>query len=284
VGQIALDALLDSLKVLGVSFLVYFLLSFFEDKLARLLEKKKGYGPLLGSLSGSIPQCGISVVASDLYVKGSISMGTLVAVYLSTSDEALPIIFSSFGGKWYMAFVLLAIKMVGGALFGTLVDLIYRPTFTERGSIPVSVCHKGCCGHEVEGEGAFHEHFLHPLFHSLKIFLYAFIVNFLFNWLISYLGGEEALASFLSSNLYLSPLYALLVGLIPNCASSVVLSEVYLLGGIPFGALLTGLAVNAGLGPIYLFKSKKSWKEGVTVMLIVIASALIMGYAFLWIA
>lgn len=282
-GQIALDALYDSLKVLGVSFLIYFLLSFFEDKLARLLEKKKGYGPVFGSLTGAIPQCGISVVASDLYSGGSITMGTLIAVYLSTSDEALPIILGNFSGLWYMGFALLAIKMVWGAFTGTLVDLVHHPSLSAEPSRPVSSCHKGCCGHEVEGEGPWHEHLLHPLVHSLKIFVYAFIINFLFNYLIFSIGGEDVLASFLAANRYLSPLYAVAVGLIPNCASSVVLSEVYLLKGIPFGALLSGLAVNAGLGPLYLLKNKSRWKDNLLIMAILIVSALILGYAFLWI-
>jgi hypothetical protein len=289
-GEIALDALYDSLKILGVAFVVYFLLSFFEGKVAELLEKKRKFAPLIGSLTGSIPQCGISVVASDLFTKGHLTPGTLLAIYLATSDEAMPILFGDFGGKWYMGFALLGVKMVGAAFFGTLFDLIYK-----KGTIEVDehlrecqgeeTLHYGCCGHEVEGEkeSPWHEHLLHPLFHSFKIFVYAFIINFLFSWLVSAIGGETALASFLSSNLYLSPLYAIAIGLIPNCASSVVLSEVYILGGIPFGALVSGLAVNAGLGPLYLFKNKKTIKHGLIIMGVTIICALIMGYSFIWV-
>lgn len=290
VGQIALDALFDSLKILGVAFLVYFLLSFFEGKVAELLEKKKRFAPVMGSLTGSIPQCGISVVASDLFTKGHLTPGTLLAIYLATSDEALPILFTDFSGKWYMGFALLGAKIVGGAIFGTLLDLFWPKGKAEveehlRTCEGEETVHYGCCGHEVEGEdeGPWHEHLLHPLFHSLKIFVYAFVINFLFSWLVSAIGGEEVLASFLKSNLYLSPLYALAIGLIPNCASSVVLSEVYLLGGIPFGALVTGLSVNAGLGPLYLFKNKKTIKHGLIIMGLSIICSLIMGYSLIWV-
>jgi hypothetical protein len=288
-ADIALDALYDSLKIFGLAFLFYFLLSFFENKIATLLEKKKKYGPVFGAVSGAIPQCGISVVASDLFTKEHITMGTLVAIYLACSDEALPIIFGDFSGKWYMGFALLGVKIVGGIFFGYLVDLLANRDNDEvtnhlehcEGEHDV---HFGCCGHEVEGdESKLHEHLWHPLWHSFKIFLYAFVINFAFNWIVYAMGGETQLALFLSNNYYLSPLYALLVGLIPNCASSVVISEVYLLGGIPFGALVTGLCVNAGLGPLYLFKSKKNIKEAFIVMGVTIVAALILGYAFIWV-
>lgn len=284
-----LDALFDSLKILGLAFLFYFVFSFFEAKIARFLESKKRLGPLFGSLAGSLPQCGISVVGSDLYADGHISMGTLLAIYLATSDEALPVLFSDFSSNWYRAFLLIFIKMAYAFFIGFLLDSLYRGG-VKKVNEHLEGCeekenheHTGCCGHEIEGEGAIHEHLLHPLFHSLKIFLYSLAITFLFNSLIFYAGGEEAFSSFLVSQYYLSPLYALLIGLIPSCASSVIISEAYLSGALPFGALLAGLSVNAGLGPLYLLKSKEKRKEGIAIIALLIISALLLGYAFMFI-
>jgi len=287
VGGLALDTLLDSLKVLAFAFVIYLLLSFFEGKIAKALEKSKRWGPFFGSLVGSVPQCGMSVVASDLYLKRHITVGTLLAIFIATSDEALPILFGDFEGGWYMAFAVIGIKIAAGTVFGLLADLLLHKSDGEVAE-HLSACegekghHAGCCGHEIEGEGPFHEHFLHPLLHSLKIFAYAYVVSFLFGLLI--LGvGENSIASFLSANRYLTPLASLLIGLIPNCASSVLLSELYVAGALPFGALLTGLTVNAGLGPLYLFKDKSRWKGNLAIMGATALIALGLGYAFIWV-
>ncbi len=284
-----LDALFDALKIFGLAFVFYFVFSFFESKIARFLERKQKLGPLFGALSGSVPQCGISVVGSDLYCDNHISMGTLIAIYLATSDEALPVLFSDFSSRWYSGFLLLAIKMIYAFLIGFLLDVIYKKGVKEVDN-HLHECeekesheHAGCCGHQVEGESPLREHLLHPLFHSLKIFLYSFAITFLFNSLIYWCGGEESFSSFLTSQYYLSPLYALLIGLIPSCASSVIISEAYLSGALPFGALLAGLSVNAGLGPLYLLKSKEKRKEGAFIIAILIVSALILGYSFMFI-
>ncbi len=287
VKELALDSLYDSLKVLALAVLIYVLLSFFEAKLAKLLEKNKKWGPFFGSLVGAIPQCGMSVVASDLYLKKHLTMGTLIAIFLSTSDEALPILLGDFSGRWYMAFLVIAIKIGAGSLFGFLVDLLSHRN-DEEVDEHLSECHgetdihHGCCGHRIEhsDEGPWHEHLLHPLLHSLKIFLYTYIVSFLFGLLI--LGiGEDNLNSFLLANCYLSPLAAIVVGMIPSCASSVLLSNLYVAGALPFGALLSGLSMNAGLGPIYLFKSKKNLKNSLLIMALLMLFSLALGYAFI---
>ncbi|MCH3910002.1 MAG: arsenic efflux protein [Bacilli bacterium] len=292
IGEIALDSLLDSLKILAFAFVLYVILSFFEGKIASLLEKNKRWAPFFGSLAGAIPQCGISVVGADLYTKRHISMGTLVAIFVACSDEALPIFFQDFSNnKWYMVFPMLLVKIVGGFVFGYLVDMINTKDDKEveehlENCEGKSQSHIGCCGHEIEGkdEGPWHEHLIHPLVHSLKIFVYAFVISFAFGCLIEMVIGEENLQNFMEANRYLSPLYAVLVGLIPNCASSVIISELYLKGALPFGAMVAGLAVNAGLGPLYLFKNKKTLKEAFIIMVILIVAGLSLGYAFIWVA
>lgn len=287
VKELALDSLYDSLKVLALAVVIYVLLSFFEARLAKLLEKNKKWGPFFGSLVGAIPQCGMSVIASDLYLKRHLTTGTLIAIFLSTSDEALPILLGDFSGRWYMAFVVIAIKIGAGSIFGFLIDLLSHHN-DEEVDKHLSECqgeegmHRGCCGHpiEEEGEGVWHEHLLHPLLHSLKIFLYTYVISFLFGLLI--LGiGEDSLNSFLLANRYVSPLAAIVVGMIPSCASSVLLSNLYVAGALPFGALLSGLSMNAGLGPIYLFKSKKNLKNSFLIMALLMLFSLILGYAFI---
>ena len=290
-GEIALDSLLDSLKVLAFAFAIYFILSFFEGKIARLLQRSKKQAPLFGSLVGVVPQCGISVVAGDLFTKDHITLGTLVAIFIACSDEALPIVFGNFEGKWPMAFALVGLKIVFGAFFGYMIDLFFRKR-EEAVDTHLEHCegnhdiHKGCCGHEVEEggkESPLHEHLVHPLVHSLKIFAYAFVISLLFGVFFKWLSSVIDMEAFLSSSHWFSPLFAVVIGLIPNCASSVLLAELYVEGALPFGALLAGLAVNAGLGPLYLFKQKKTIKFAFLVEGLLIAFGLLMGYAFMWV-
>ena len=337
-GEVFLHAIIDSLKVFVVAFVLYILLTFIENKIAKLLEKRNRYSPLIGALFGIVPQCGISVVGADLYTKDKISMGTLVALFISCSDEALPILLTS-GQKAIYAIPLIFLKFTIALIVGVITDLIYfrlhrKPASEvlscENGAALVdnndkideccehnhdhdeehehnhndehdhehehehnheeSCCsdntecqmHIGCCHHGIEKDlhkTFFGRHFVHPFIHSLKLLLYVLIINFLFSFLMYYIT-EDAFVHFLEANKYLSPLVAVLIGMIPNCVSSVILTEVYLLGGIPFGACLAGLCINAGLGLIFLFKNKKSVKHASIIMGILIGVSLFVGYLF----
>ncbi len=288
--DLLLDCLIDSAWILLFAFVMYVILSFFEGKVAKVLEKNKKWGPAFGSLVGIVPQCGISVVASDLYVKEHITMGTLVAIFVACSDEALPIIFTDFSGKWYMGFALIGIKIVGGFIFGYLIDVIFRKSEQKKVHDHLEHCegdehsHIGCCGHEIEEEeNKWKKHLVHPLVHSLKIFAYALIISYLFGCIFEIWVGEENFINFLNQNYYLTPLVSVLVGLIPNCASSVLISSMYVAGGLPFGALVAGLVANAGLGPLYLFRHKTTWKKGLLIEGLLIVIGLILGYAFMWV-
>ena len=275
--DVFLDALLDSLKVLAIAFILYVLLSFFENKLVHLFERNKKLSPLFGSAVGLIPQCGISVVASDLYIKEKITLGTIFAVFFACSDEALPILFSTKNGLIY-AIPLLLIKFIFGFSIGFLIDVVYRKTIKED---EVEASHiKGCCGHELheeENESKLHEHLIHPLIHSLKIFLYVLVVNVIFGIIVFYIG-EENIINFMMKSTYLTPVFSAIIGLIPNCASSVLITELFILGGIPFGALFSGLAVNAGLGLIYLLKNKKTIKSVLILESLLIITSISIGY------
>ncbi len=324
--DVFLDALKDSAIVFAFLFVVYVILSFFESKLAKALERSHKWSPLLGVSFGLIPQCGFSVLAADLYDKKHITIGTLVGVFIATSDEALPIFLSNVDEpkKMLMVFPLLGIKFIVGLCVAYLLDFIFRKQIKETVNHEIDchcedIPHIGCCGHTIdfsdnedhnhehnhdeheehsdnhdehdhedhEHEGhtkskkiskvQIHAHLVHPIVHSLKIFGYIFAINFIFGSIIYYVGEEE-ISAFLMANKYLAPLFSVIIGFIPNCASSVILSDLYLLGGISFGACAGGLCVNAGLGLFVLLKNVKRVKENLVVVFSLLFTGLIVGY------
>lgn len=310
IGDVFLDAFIDSLKVLAVLVPITFLIALLEPKLTGKIKLKGWAAPLVGVTVGLFPQCGFSVVATDLYQKRHITIGTLLGVYLATSDEALPI-FLAAGSQALDVLPLLACKFAIGLIVGYTADLIYTKSRRqvaahndECGHEPE--VHLGCCGHSIEEheehDGHNHEqcgepcgdeietkdknrkaklkqYLLHPLEHSFKIFLYVFAINIIFGLIIYYVG-EEKLMAFLSTNKYVAPLLAVIVGAIPNCASSVVISNLYLLGGLGFGATLGGLLMNAGMGFAVLFRNRKAWKENLTIFAIMFAVSVAFAYIF----
>ncbi len=284
-SEIILDSFLDSLKVFALAFLFFFLFSFFDGKIKSFLTKKKEIGPLVGAISGVIPQCAIPIIGSDLCASSQISAGTLVAIYLASSDEALPIIFTDFNAKWYMGFLLILIKILTALIAGYVFDLLLSRFLKKKEENTAIISNdrffKLAQIHDKSDDSALHKHFLHPLFHSLKIFIYTLLVTFFFELLVESLGGAEGISSFLHQQYYLSPLYASLIGLIPSCASSVVLTETYLNNVLPFGALVAGLSINAGLGPLYLLSKDKSVKNFLFIEATCLLFALGVGYLLL---
>ena len=267
-------ALIDSLKVFILVFVLYFALSFVENYISKKLSSNNKVSPFFGSLLGLIPQCGISVAASDLYIKRKITVGTLVAVFLACSDEAIFILLAS--EKFLTVFPLLFIKLVVGFISGMMIDsfILRKQKLKKDNEEVVSCAHH----HEHHHHDSKLKHnFKHTLLHSIEILIYVFIVNFIFGLLIELLG-EAKLIIFLQNNKYLAPLFSSIIGVIPNCASSVVLSELYIINGLSFGALLSGLLMNAGLGLVYLFKKKENVKMNINIIVIMFIISLIVGY------
>ena len=282
-ADVILEALKDGIKAFLVLFIVYIVLSFVELKIANKMEKGNKLSPLYGALVGLVPQCGISVIGADLYSKKHISTGTLLAIFIACSDEAIPIILSEGGSKSLMIIPLMIIKLILGFVVGFIVDRIISDKVVDK---HLQHCdnhdihkHTGCCHHTIEGEekDKFEEHVWHPFIHSLKLFGYILIINLLFGTVV-YLIGENNLSDFLNNSKYLSVLYSVLIGLIPNCASSLILSKLYISGGISFGATLAGLCVNAGLGMIFIFKDKSNIKRNMCILLALIVISLLAGY------
>ena len=292
--HIVLHSLEESLKVFVVALILYFIISFIEERIARGLGKKNRFSPLIASALGLVPQCGFSVVASDLYVKRHITMGTLIALFLACSDEALPILLSQATKENVLSIILIVVlKFVIGFVTGFVVDLLLTKHKHEVHE-HLEHCHKsfeeevhiGCCSHPIEGgdeHSKVYRHILHPLVHSLKIFAYVLGITLLFNTLIHYLG-EENINEFLQTNKYLAPLISSLIGVIPNCAASVAITNVYLLGGLSFGACISGLCMNAGLGLVFLFKRKTNIKNSFTILGIMFGVSLFVGYLICFIS
>lgn len=293
--DVVLDALLDTLKLMPLLLAVHVVIEVFEYTAASKIQVNKvlksGFAPLIGTGLGVIPQCGFSVVATNLYARRAINLGTLLAVYIATSDEAVPILLSDPTAAVKLL-PLLGVKIVMALLLGYGVNLFLRKRkLNDVRDLPVEYgCHGHALTHPEEndrlpldaeaGEDAAqelaHKHdearrfdwralVLHPVLHTLTISAYILIVNFLFGTAL-YFVREERLIDFMSGIRYLQPVLAALIGLIPNCASSVAITQMYALGGLSLGAAVAGLAVNAGLGFAVLFKQNKNVKENVLIV------------------
>lgn len=296
--HVILEALIDTAKILPLLFVVYYLIELIEFKSSGKLQKSKflkGKGsPVAGAVVGCVPQCGFSVVSTDLFTKGQLSVGALIAVYIATSDEAIPLMIANPKSIGWM-FALIGIKIVFAIIVGYLSMLLFNIIFKNKGDYQTLkhdehnhehkdeeavTIHGGCCHHDVETKSF---DWVHPLLHCIKISVFILVINIIFGMITHIWVGEKTLIDFLRSGKYIQPILAVLIGLIPNCVSSVVLTELFLLDGLSFGALVAGLCVNAGLGLIMLLKQNKNWKVNLFVLTMLIVSSLILGYSLIWI-
>lgn len=278
--DILLDALLDSLKVFPFLFLMYVLIEFLESRTNITKNKnilRGSLAPLLGAATGIVPQCGFSVMAAKLYDKKIIRTGTVLAVFLATSDEALIILLSS-GNSAVAVMPLIAVKFAVAVGVGYLFNALLRRERLSELAEGEEV-HGTPCGHDHEEDGKLRRYLLHPLLHSLEIFAYILIVNLAFGFAMHY--AEGAITSFLQGGYWFQPLIAGLVGLIPNCASSVLVTQSYVLGALSFGGMVAGLCANAGLGFVILFKNVREWKRNLALLAILYAVSVAVGYAVL---
>ena len=274
IEEIIFDALRDSLLVFSFVFLVHLIISYFENNLSNFLVRRKKTGPLFGSIFGLVPQCGTSVIGADLYLKKYISLGTLIAVFLSCSDEAFIALLTSGSERTFMIVPLIGIKFVAGLFIGIIVDLVFRKQ--DINYVDKEIEHHTCHVHDKENN-YLHQHLMHPLLHSLEIFLYVLVINLAIGFIIAGVG-EDNFKAFLDTNKYLTPLYACIVGLIPNCSSSLLLTELFVSNNLSFGALCGGLLVNSGLGMMVLIKNRRSWKNVFLILTICLFVALISSY------
>lgn len=268
--DIIVDTLLDGLKILPFLLVAFFIIELlehkFHDKSKKIIKQSGRFGPLLGGVLGCFPQCGFSVLATNLYVTRIITLGTLISIYLSTSDEMLPILIAH-GSSLGEIIKLLSIKLVIGVISGFLIDIIF---YKKKDMEIKELCEDEHCHCE---EGLF----ISSLRHTFKTLLFIMLVSFVLN-LFMFSGGKEVLSDVLGLNGMLSPFIASLIGLIPNCASSVVLTELYLSGVMSLSSVIAGLLTGSGVAMLVLFKSNRDKNENIKILLLVYLIGVVSGF------
>jgi hypothetical protein len=349
--EVLLEAVIDTAKLVPVLLLVYLLISYLthhkKNPSKILMGKGKYFGPLFGSILGCVPQCGFSAVMADLYSKRAITIGTLFAVFLTTSDEAVPILIAN-PAFYKELFIILGIKFLIGLIFGYAIDLLlsyFQNKNMKKNSTDKHDCHSGkklppcgcitnnpcdcgssnshlcscedkktedgsqcgCEHHHIDDEYSFpcncgHHHlhnkdkdqlkdghihnenccadniFLDAIIHTAKIAIFILIINLILGIVIYYVG-MDSFVGVISINSYLQPLVACLIGLIPNCAGSVFLVEIYMAGGLTLPATIAGLSAGSGVGIMVLFKQNKNIKQNLLIVLSLYLIGVVIGLA-----
>ena len=261
--EILKETSIDTIKIIPFLFITYLIMEYIEhktsNKVKNVIEKSGKFGPLLGAILGIFPQCGFSVSATNLYSTRVITLGTLLAVYLTTSDEMLPILLTE-SISMSTIIEILGIKLIIGIIAGFTIDIILK--MVKKGKKEEQTI-EDLCEHE-------HCHCEHGIFtsalkHTLNIIIFIFIITLVINGIIAIIG-EEVIGRFVSQNIILGPIIAGLIGLIPNCASSVILTELFIENVISMPLLISGVAVNAGVGLLVLFKTNKNVKENLKII------------------
>lgn len=266
------DTLIDGLKLLPFLFIAYLLMEYIEHKTGtktqRIIKKSGKLGPLFGGVLGVFPQCGFSAAASNLYAAKIITVGTLMAVYLSTSDEMIPVLISQ-NAPVSLIFQILAIKLLIGVLIGFLIDFIgqlvdkklsKKVDKEEKPQEEIGhICEHDHCHCEEDGI------LKSAIKHTLSIFLFIIIITLVLNLIISFIG-EDNIKNIVLNKKIVGPLISGIVGLIPNCAGSVILTELYLSGIISLGSMIGGLLVGSGIGILVLFRVNKDIKDNFKIL------------------
>lgn len=274
-------SILDTLKLVPFLFLTYLLMEFIEhktsDKVKIAIHKSGKAGPFIGGLLGAVPQCGFSASAAGLYAGRVISLGTLIAIFLSTSDEMLPILISE-AVDVKLILQILGIKIVVGMVAGFVIDFVMQ--FKKKPQEEEWKIHDLCEHEHCHCEKSIWKS---ALMHTLQIVLFIFVINFALTFVIEFVG-EESLANLFFTKPVIGELVAGLVGLIPNCASSVVITQLYLEGVIGFGSMMSGLLVGSGVGLLVLFRVNEKLKDNLKILgllyVIGVVSGIVLGLIF----
>ena len=267
---------IDSLKLIPFLFITYMLMEYLEHKSEdvseKILKRSGQFGSLIGASLGLLPQCGFSSAAAGLYGARVISLGTLMAVFLSTSDEMIPILLSH-SIPFVSILKIILVKFSVALVVGLLTDLILRVIYKRISYEPESKIEEFC-----EREDCHcHKGIVKPaLVHTLKVGAFIFAITLVLN-LIIHLVGEENIASVILNQPILANVLAALVGIIPNCASSIIISELFVDGILPVGAMLSGLLVNSGVAIAVLFRTNRPRKDSVLITLLLLAISVAVG-------
>ena len=271
--EIVVDSIVDTLKILPYLYLTFIILELIEHKIShkssKILKENKKIGPLFGSILGGIPQCGFSVVASRLFSSRVITIGTLIAVYLATSDEMIPVMISE-KVDLIILVKIIGLKILIGIIVGFIIDLICRRKEENIFDNINHVCEEDNCSCNEKSI------FISSLKHTIKIGLFILIANLLIGILLEFIGSDNLSNMLLSKNIF-TYFGASLIGLIPNCASSVIITKLYIDNLITIGVTLSGLLTGSGLGILILFKTNKNIKENILILSIIYFIGVILG-------
>lgn len=268
--ELFLDSFLDAARLLPLLFVIYLLVEYLEHKnnnfVHSLFAKSKKTGPLLGAVFGTVPQCGFSVIASELFSKKAISLGTMIAIFIATSDEAIPILIAH-PDKFYSMLALIGIKFVSAVVFGFLIDFAVKTDIEVSQKEEEHHFHGNC---ESCDDGILKS----AVIHSVKIFIFILLVNIILGFVTEFVAP---LMQFITGHTFFQIVFSCLFGIIPNCAASVVLTELYIAGKIGFYSLAGGLCTGAGVGLMVLFRQNKNQKQNFLILLSVFVIGIVTG-------
>ena len=270
-----IDAICDSVHLLPFLFIVFLIIElleyFYADKINSLLKKTGKSGVLVGSLASIIPQCGFSVIASSLYSRRIITRGCLIAVYLATSDETIPILLAT-PEKAYLIIPIVAVKLIIGIAIGYLIDFISPTKIVDNQDFTPDIAEEeGCCKHDIE-HGHKREILIHPIVHTANVFGFILVITLILNYCLE----SVTITNLIEGGKYVQPIIAAFVGLIPNCAISIGITMMLIKGTISFGAAISGLLANAGLGLLVLLKNN-DFKDTIKVIAVLLTVSIFAG-------
>lgn len=270
-----LDAICDSIHLIPFLFFVFLIIEIIEfyytDKINSTLKKTEKNGVIIGALAAIFPQCGFSVIASSLYTRRIITRGTLVAVYLATSDETIPILLAT-PQKVYLIIPIVGIKLFIAIVMGYFIDFAMPCKLVpEKESINKHI-EEGCCKHDLE-HGNKRELIIHPILHTINIWGFILIITLVLNYCLT----NITITDFISESHLWQPVAAAFAGLIPNCAISIGLTMMLIKGTISFGAVISGLLANAGLGLLVLLKNN-DFKDTLKIIFILFIISILSGF------
>ena len=277
------ESVVDSAKMLPFLFLAYLLIEYIEtrhgDRIERLLAGGGRWGAVPGALLGCVPQCGFSAIAANFYSSRVITLGTLMAVLLATSDEAIPLLVS-LPSYWDKLAVLLVIKVLYAIAVGVVLDFALRGLLPKslRGGYTGRADEVDCHEEHSDAAGQPAPIWKAALRHTLEIFVFIFAFSLVFGLVVESIG-QDVFAQLLGRMGFFQPVVAALVGLIPNCAASVLLTQLYVEGALRFSSLVAGLCTGAGVGLAVLWRTNPSWKQNLFITGLTWASGAFVGVA-----
>jgi len=284
------DAIKDTIVIIPFLFVIFLIIEvvehFYSNKILKGAKFLKNSGPAFGALLAAIPQCGLSVIASTLYCRRIITKGTLIAVYLATSDEAIPVLISNPKGLGVVV-PLILIKIAVGLFAGYLIDILMPPSLPVVSETGVNIEYeKGCHSHNISVKSnqkslyyVIKELLYHPVVHTISVTFFVFLITFLINLFFSYFALHPLLFIDLDilQNKIFQPCLAALFGIIPNCAVSVGITVMYLKGAITFASCVSGLCAGAGLGILVLMKNNEDKKDTIKIILLLLVISILAG-------